>query len=192
MINNRDYTDRTVYMGIDVHKKTYACVSICEGEIIKRDTIPADVEGLFSYMTKFFPGAKMRSAYEAGFAGFHLHRYLSKNGVSNSVVHPASIEVSSRDRVKTDKRDALKIATQLSVGRLRGIYIPSAEQEAMSNVTRLRTNIVRNRTRSGTRFKSLLFTQGLVSGNDNSVICASWINQKLTEIETGHYPEDLY
>jgi transposase len=37
--------------------------------------------------------------------GFSLHRYLIENGINNIVVHPASIEVSSRDRVKTDKRD---------------------------------------------------------------------------------------
>jgi transposase len=192
MINKRDYTGKAVYMGIDVHKKTYACVSICEGEIVKRDTIPASAEGLFSYMNKFFPGAKIKSAYEAGFSGFHLHRYLTQKEIANIVVHPASIEVSSRDRVKTDKRDALKIATQLSASRLRGIYVPSVEQEAKRNVSRLRVKFCQSRTRVGTRLKSLLFTQGLIDGNDNTVICKKWINKKLEEIEEGNYQENLY
>lgn len=192
MSNRKDYTGKVVYMGIDVHKKTYACVSICEGEIVKRDTIPADAEGLVTYMGKFFPGATIRSAYEAGFSGFHLHRYLSKHGVANIVAHPASIEVSSRDRVKTDKRDALKIATQLSTSRLRGIYIPSENQEAQRNITRLRARFCQNRARTGIRLKSLLFTQGLIERNNRTVICKTWINQKLFEIETGNYPEDLY
>ncbi|MCI5057554.1 MAG: transposase, partial [Flavobacteriales bacterium] len=192
MIDKRDYTGKIVYMGIDVHKKTYCCVSICENEIVKRDTISAHSEGLLNYMNKFFPGAKIKSAYEAGFSGFHLHRYLIKNGCNNIVVHPASIEVSSRDRVKTDKRDALKIATQLSAGRLRGIYVPSVEQEAKRNVSRLRAKFCQSRTRVGTQLKSLLLTQGLIDGNDNTVICKKWINQKLGEIEEGNYQENLY
>jgi transposase len=192
MTNTRDYTGKIVAMGIDVHKKTYCCVSICEGEVVKRDTMPANAERLVSYMNKFFAGANIKSAYEAGFSGFHLHRHLIQKGVNNIVVHPASIEVSSRDRVKTDKRDALKIATQLSADRLRGIYIPSVEQEAKRTVTRLRTKFCESRTRTGAQLKSLLFTQGLIDGNDNSIICQTWIKHKLLEIEKGKYPGDFY
>jgi transposase len=49
-----DYTGKTIYMGIDVHKKTYSCVSICEGEVIKRDTMPAKPEVLLSYIHNHF------------------------------------------------------------------------------------------------------------------------------------------
>ncbi len=192
MNNKRNYAEKIVYMGIDVHKKTYCCVSICEGEIIKRDTLSANPEGLLNYMNKFFPGAKIKSAYEAGFSGFYLHRYLVKNKTNNIVVHPASIEVSSRDRVKTDKRDALKIATQLSANRLRGIYIPSLEQEGKRTISRLRTNFVKSRRQVGTQFKSLLFTQGLIEAAHTTVISQKWITQKLAEIEKGDYPEDFY
>lgn len=192
MASTRDYTGKMISMGIDVHKKTYCCVSICEGEVVKRDTMPANAEGLVNYMKKFFPGAYIKSAYEAGFSGFHLHRYLTDKGINNIVVHPASIEISSRDRVKTDKRDALKIATQLSTHRLRGIYVPSINQEARRNVSRLRTTFCRQRSRVGIQLKSLLFTQGLINGNDNSIICQKWITNKLLEIKKGNYPGDFY
>jgi hypothetical protein len=62
MSNRRDYTGKIISMGIDVHKKTYCCVSICDGEVVKRDTMPANAEGLFNYMNKFFLGAKIKSA----------------------------------------------------------------------------------------------------------------------------------
>jgi transposase len=75
----RDYTDKTVYVGIDIHKKTYCCVSVCEHNIVKRDTLPACPEGLVKYIRDFFPGAHVKRAYEAGFSGFYLHRYLLKN-----------------------------------------------------------------------------------------------------------------
>lgn len=191
MINKKDYTGKVVYMGIDVHKKTYCCASISEGEIVKRDTIPANPKGLLLYMNKFFTGAKINSAYEAGFSGFYLHRYLIKNGINNMVVHPASIEVSSRDRVKTDKRDALKIATQLSTQRLRGIYIPSIEQEAKRNVSRLRSNFWKSRQQVGARLKSLLFTQSLIDGDDKTRVSKNWIVDKLLEIEEEGCSDDF-
>lgn len=192
MNDKKDYVGKIIYMGIDVHKKTYCCVSICEGEIVKRDTLSANPERLLNYMNKFFPGATIKSAYEAGFSGFHLHRYLTQNGIHNIIVHPASIEVSSRDRVKTDKRDALKIATQLSAHRLRGIYVPSLEQEGKRTISRLRSNFTKSRTRVGTQFKNLLFTQGLIEATHTKVICQKWITQKLSEIENGNYSKDFY
>ena len=192
MLVNTDYTGKTVYMGIDVHKKTYCCVSVCEGEVIKCDTLPACPEKLLAYMNKFFPGGIIQSAYEAGFSGFHLHRYLIKNGKNNSVVHPASIEVSSRDRVKTDKRDAKKIAIQLAAGRLRGIFVPDEAQEAKRSTSRLRVHFWQHRTRVGQQLKSLLFTQGLIAISDETRICKKWIDQKLTEIEQGNYSRDFF
>jgi transposase len=192
MTNKRDYTGKTVYMGIDVHKKTYCCVSVCEGEVIKRDTTPSKPEGLLAYIHKFFPGATIKTAYEAGFSGFHLHRYLIDNGIHNIVVHPASIEVSARDRVKTDKRDALKIAVQLSTHRLKGIFVPSLERESRRSISRLRTNFQRLRQQVGGQFKSLLFTQELIKGNDDTRVSQKWIREKLSDIEKGNYPKDFF
>ena len=191
IVNKKDYTGKIVYMGIDVHKKTYCCVSVCDGEIVKRDTLPANPEGLVNYMHKFFSGAMINSAYEAGFSGFHLHHHLIENQIHNIVVHPASIEISSRDRVKTDKRDAKKIAIQLASSRLRSIFIPSKEQEAKRSISRLRTNFWQYRARVGVQLKSLLFTQGLINGNEETRISQKWIDQKLVEIEEKKYPSDF-
>jgi len=187
-----NYTGKVVYMGIDVHKAKYVCVSICENDVVKRDTLQADPESLLDYMNKFFHGAKINSAYEAGFSGFYLHRFLIQNGVNNIIVNPSSIEISSRDRVKTDKRDALKIATQLSVQRLRGIYVPSVEQEAQRQVSRLRSSFWKLRHQVGARIKSLFFTQGLIRSDDNTRITKKWITEKLLEIEEKKFPEDFY
>lgn len=192
-MNNYDYTEKIVFVGIDVHKKTYSCVSICEGHVVKRDTMPAKPEVLLRYLKNTFPNAaSINTAYEAGFAGFHLHRHLVANGINNIVIHPGSIEVAARDRVKTDKRDALKIATQLAAGRLRGIFIPSQEREEKRSVTRLRKNIIKARHRVGQEFKALLFTQGLIDGEDDTVVCSTWLMQKLSEVATAGYSNDFY
>jgi transposase len=121
----KNYTGQSIYIGIDVHKKTYSVTAIFEGNVVKRDTLPACPQGLVDYCLKFFPGAMIHTAYEAGFSGLCLHRVLKQNNIHNIVVHAASIEIASRDRVKTDKRDSLKIATHLAVGRLKCIHILS-------------------------------------------------------------------
>lgn len=188
----RDYIGKTVFVGIDVHKKTYSCAALCDNSIIKRDTLPACPDGLLTYIRDAFPEATVRTAYEAGFTGFYLHRYLIKNKIENIVVHPASIEISARDRVKTDKRDALKIVTQLAAGRLRGIYVPCVEQEARRNISRLRANTMTSRTRVALRLKSLLFTQNLIQNEDDTTITLKWINQKYGEVKKLNTPDFIY
>jgi len=193
-MNQHNYTGKIVYIGIDVHKKTYSCVSICEGQVVKRDTMPAKPDILMNYLNNSFSdAAEINTAYEAGFSGFHLHRYLTSNGINNIVVNPSSIEIASRDKVKTDKRDALKIATQLSAGRLRGVFVPTPEREEKRSITRLRSNILSLRHQVGQQFKSLLFTQGLIDMTDDTVICEKWISKKLKEVVVKtSYTKDFY
>lgn len=159
----RDYTNHSIFIGLDVHKKTYSVTAICEGQVIKKDTIPASPQGFINYCQKFFPKASIFSAYEAGFCGFYLHRQLIENGINNIVVHASSIEIASRDRVKTDKRDSLKIATQLSTGRLRSIYVPSIQRENYRAISRLRDKFIKDQTRIGVRIKSFLNLNGLAN-----------------------------
>lgn len=157
-----NYTGKTIYIGLDIHKKTYSISALCDHEIVKRATIAASYNSLLDFITKYFPGAaKINTAYEAGFSGFGLHRFLLENNINNIVVHAASIEVSSRDRVKTDKRDSLKIATQLEARRLKCIYIPSKEQEARRSITRMRDTLVSDRKRIICRIKHFLHQNNL-------------------------------
>lgn len=170
-----DYTGKTIYLGIDVHKKTYSMSVICDGILVKRDTIAASPQKLLNYLSRGFKGAEVKSAYEAGFCGFYLHRFLVDHGIDNIVVHAASIEISARDAVKTDKRDSLKIATQLSDRRLTCVYIPSVEREDKRNLTRLREALVKQKTRTGCQLKSLLHLYGLIPYDQDPRISDKWI-----------------
>lgn len=187
-----DYTGKRVFMGIDVHKKTYSCASVCEGQVVKKDTMPADPQVLINYIKNNFSSVQLETAYEAGFSGFHLHRQLITAEIKNHVIHPGSIEVASRDRVKTDKRDAKKIAIQLAAGRLKCIYIPTLEEEAKRSASRFRSNIVKLRHQVGQKIKSLLFTQGLILSDDDTVLSKKWINKKLEQVNQLSYPAGYY
>lgn len=174
-----DYNGRAIFCGIDVHKKTYAVSVVCEGSVVKRDTMPASPERLLVYLQKYFPGADIHSAYEAGFSGFGLHRFLIENGIDSIVVNAASIEVGARDRVKTDRRDSLKIATQLAAGRLKGIFVPSEEMDDRRELTRFRDTLVKDRKRIAARLKHKANYHGLIGPDDNQRVCSGWIKEQL-------------
>lgn len=172
----REYAGKTIYIGIDVHKKTYFITAICDGSVIKKCSLTADPSGFISFCRKQFPDAFIISAYEAGFSGFDLHWQLEKEENFRSlVVHAASIEVAARPRNKTDKRDSLKIATQLATGRLQSIHIPAPERVDFRHLTRQRQAFVKKRKRTGSQMKALLFQLGYIPYDDNRVVSAKWI-----------------
>jgi transposase len=157
-----NYTCKKVCIGIDVHRRTYSLTAICEGEVVKRWTTLAYPEKVVACIHKYFAGAEVVSAYEAGFSGFILHRHLVAAGIRSLVVHAASIEVAASDKVKTDRRDSLKIATQLAAGRLRGIRIPTVEEERRRLITRTRTQLVQKRTALMNQIRMKLHQFGLI------------------------------
>src|SRR5579872_5562782 len=176
--------DSRVFLGIDVHKKTYAVTAISNNRVIKRTVMEACPQKLVRYCKKYFPNEKIISAYEAGFSGFVLHRVLIENQIENLVVHPAAIEVPSRDRVKTDKRDSLKIATQLEARRLKSIHIPTIEQEGYRAISRLREKLVKDRSRIGAQIKSFINLNGIKRENYERRISRRFIKNLLTLKET--------
>lgn len=178
----RDYTNKTIYLGIDVHKKTYSVTAICERQVVKKDTLQAKPEVLVKYCKKYFVGAQIESAYEAGYFGFHLHRYLENVGIKNLVINAGGMEIAAGDRVKTDRRDSLKLATHLFEKRLKGIHIPSCERENYRIVTRLRDAFVKQKARIACQLKALLSQFGLIQPEDKRKISLKWI--KALEVAT--------
>ena len=183
-----NYQGKKVYVGIDVHKRTYAVTVRLDGEVAKRDTMQASPSGLITYLNRYFKGASIFRVYEAGFSGFVLHRALIEAGIHNIVVNPASIEVAANDRVKTDRRDSNKMAEQLAAGRLRAVFIPAPEQEISRQLTRTREQIVKNRTRIAIQIKSKLHYFGLIVATSPNKVLS---NRTLKEIEAMKLDEGL-
>lgn len=184
-----DYNGQDMYVGIDVHKKSYAVFCICNRQKVKSWSTEASPSKFIEQLKRYFPGARIHTVYEAGFSGYALHRLLEEAGIKNLVVNPGSVETASRDRVKTDKRDAKKLAEQLSDNRLSSVYIPSEEEERLRLFTRLRATIVKDRSRIACRIKSKLFQFGYNEGLvDDATASIKWIN-KLQGIE--YFPLEL-
>jgi transposase len=173
------YVGKTVFIGIDVHKKTYTVVARVEGEVVKKWTTAASPQSLAQQLLKYFAGATIYSAYEAGFSGFVLHRELDKHGIHNLVVNAAGVEVAVNDRVKTDKRDALKLATLLEAKRLKGIRIPSEAEEAHRMLSRTRQQLVEDRTSVQNKIRMKFHQFGLINDNENRKMSHTLVEELL-------------
>jgi transposase len=99
------YEGKQVYIGLDVHRECFVASCISEGAVVKRCPMPGTAEAVVSLVTRAFAGANILAAYEAGYSGFWLYRKLEAAGIRCLVVHPASIEVSSRDTVKKSRQN---------------------------------------------------------------------------------------
>jgi transposase len=81
---------------------------------------------------------RLTFCYEAGPTGYGLYRQIRGLGHDCMVVAPSLIPRKAGDRVKTNRRDALKLARLLRAGELTAVWVPDARHEAMRDVTRAR------------------------------------------------------
>src|SRR5215468_1442469 len=181
-------TGERVYVGIDVHKATYTVTCVCQRRIVKTATVPADPASLAGSLPRWFPGATLSAAYEAGFSGFVLHRALTQAGITNIVVHPASVAVAANDKVKTDRRDAKKLAIDLADGRLRGIYVPTEAEELARLLPRTRAQLVAHRATLTRQIKAKLHQFGLITPTSRRLMSSRY----LREIAAWKLPTELH
>jgi transposase len=127
-------------VGLDVHKESIA-IAVAEpegGEPSLVGTIPNDTRLLLQKLKKLGGGKKVRCCYEAGPTGYGLHRDLNAAGIECIVVAPSLVPKQVGSRVKTDRRDALKLARFLRSGDLTAVAVPDQATEAMRDLERAR------------------------------------------------------
>jgi transposase len=151
---------KQVFCGIDIHQKHWNVCLLCDGEVLERMRIPASYPQLLAILKRYDQARGLRVVYEAGFSGFWLYRNLKEAGY-DCLITPPNKAPQSSDRVKTDKRDALKLARYLSAGILKAVYVPPSEVEADRGVVRRRQQLVKHRTRVKNQIRSFLHVQGI-------------------------------
>jgi transposase len=135
-----------VYVGLDVHKETIAVAIASAGreEPAYRGEIAHTrkaVGKLIERLSKEFDGQVLLFCYEAGPCGYGLYRQILEAGHECEVVAPSLIPKKAGERVKTDRRDALKLARYLRAGDLTAVWVPDEEQEAMRDLCRARSDM---------------------------------------------------
>jgi transposase len=124
-------------VGLDVHARSIVAgvLDSVTGELWSRRLPPA-TEAVVAWIGSL-PGPAA-VAYEAGPTGFGLARALQQVGVRCVVVAPSKLERPSRDRVKTDRRDAERLARLLHIGELAAVRVPTELEEAARDLVRAR------------------------------------------------------
>jgi transposase len=133
------------FVGLDVHKESIV-IAVADGDGSAPDvvgTIPNDSRLLVKRLKKLALPASLRVCYEAGPTGFGLYRALSKAGIACEVIAPSLVPRQTSDRVKTDRRDAVKLARFHRSGDLTKVHVPDVVTEAMRDLERARDDAKR-------------------------------------------------
>ena len=127
------------FLGLDVHAETIAvAVAEPDGEVRSLGTIPNRVESIRKMIKKLGPAEKLRVCYEAGPTGYVVYWQLAELGVQCTVVAPTLVPTKAGDRVKTDRRDAEKLARCHRSGDLTAVWVPDEGSEALRDLVRAR------------------------------------------------------
>jgi transposase len=160
--NKIDFNGQNIYVGFDVHLKSWKVTIMTEKLTHKTFVQPPKPEVLHHYLLRTFPGGTYYSAYEAGFCGYWIHNKLIDLGINSIVVNPADIPTTGKEKVnKDDKRDSRKIARSLRNGDLIPIHVPSLKTLDDRGLVRTRATLVKDLTRYKNRIKSSLYFHGI-------------------------------
>src|SRR4029450_9177755 len=120
---------RTLYVGLDVHKDSIAVAYVVQdhgAEVVSLGNIgtrQCDIDQLIRRLQS--KSSHLVFVYAAGPCGYWLYRYLTKKGHVCWVVAPSLIPKKAGDRVKTDRRDAVRLAALMRSGDLTPVYVPA-------------------------------------------------------------------
>lgn len=149
-----------VFLGLDLSKLSWHVTVRACGETVLSLNCPAQFASLTPIL-KVGTHCRIASVYEAGPFGYTLHDWLSSQGVQSMVCSPSHIPVEAGNRVKTDRRDSLKLATLLEAGLLRPIAVPTLKQRTDRELVRQRERLAVARRSSMAQINAFLLTYGI-------------------------------
>ena len=154
---------KLTYVGLDVHAETIA-VAVADGgrggEVRSLGTVANRPDAITRLMKKLGRPSSLRVCYEAGPCGYVLYWQLTKLGIHCEVIAPTLIPTRAGDKVKTDRRDAEKLARLYRAGELTAVWVPDQAHEALRDLVRAREAAVTDHHRARQRIQKLLLRRG--------------------------------
>ena len=152
-----------VWVGLDVHKISISAAVIRPGtDTTEVTNLMADDASVRKFFSHQGPPERLRVCYEAGPTGYHLQRKLAGMGISCQVTAPSLIPKAPSDKVKTDRRDAKRLARLYRAGELVMIRVPTPGEEAVRDLCRTRADLVADLTRARNRLGKFMLRHGEV------------------------------
>jgi transposase len=171
-------------LAMDVHKNTISTAVLEPGSMLPLvDKISTDEESVRRLIGRFPDRGRVWACYEAGPTGYELQRTLTGSGMRCEVIAPSLIPTRPGDRVKTDRRDARRLALLFRGGQLTSVRVPTAAEEAVRDLCRARADMVIDRTRARHRLGKFLLRHGRVwrDGENWTLKHHAWISRQQFE-----------
>lgn len=173
---------KEIFIGLEDSKRTWKICVRSEGEIIDQVSMPAKYEVLIKYLMRAYPECKIKVMYEAGFHGFWLHDLLESEGIECIVTPPNLLVMEKQNKVKTDKRDARRIAKNLENVDYVSCYVPDQELREDRQISRVLNQIQKKVISTKNQIRRFLEFHGL----DREMRAGAWSNidyEKLRELK---------
>lgn len=180
------------FVGLDVHAETIAvAVAESSGEVRSLGIIPNRAESVGRLIRKLGKAEQMRVCYEAGPTGYVLYWQLAALGVKCEVVAPGLVPVKAGDRVKTDRRDAEKLARNYRAGELTPVWVPDAAHEALRDLVRARLAAKRDQLRARHRLSKFLLRHGRRAPEGTSPWTVKYLQWVMGQVRFEHHAQQV-
>ncbi|NLG68002.1 MAG: IS110 family transposase, partial [Firmicutes bacterium] len=176
----------TKFVSLDVSKETIAVAVAERGTAPPRylGSVANTPEAVRKLVRRLGKPEQLLACYEAGPTGYGLYRLLSRLGVRCLVVAPSLTPVRPGDQVKTDRRDALRLAQLLRAGELTPVWVPGEEEEALRDLVRAREGAKRGLKRARQELSSFLLRHGIAAPKGTK----RWSRMFLRLLDTLSFP----
>ena len=174
----------STYVGLDVSKLSISATTIDSFGEITSDRFGSDEASIRRYFKRLSSKGSIATCYEAGPTGYELYRLLTSLGIICTVVAPALVPKSPGDRVKTDKRDSIRLVRLFRAGELCSIRVPTLQEEAVRDLCRTRRASVKDIGSIRKRLLSFLLRNNRIYSPGSH-----WTNLHRQWIETQKFSE---
>jgi transposase len=153
--------EKVRFLGLDVHAETIAvAVAEPDGSVRSLGTIANRAESIRKLVKKLGPFEHLKACYEAGPTGYVLYWQLAELGVACEVIAPTLVPMKPGDRVKTDRRDAERLARSYRSDDLTAVWVPDEGSEALRDLVRAREAAKQDQLRARHRLSKFLLRMG--------------------------------
>lgn len=153
----------TTVIGLDVHKRSIVvAIRPPDARDVQEERLPHERAAVARWARRWKrrSGGKLLCGYEAGACGYALQRQLESLGIACEVVAPSLVPRKPGERIKTDRRDARKLAEYLASGHLTPVRPPTPAEEAARDLCRAREDAKQDRMRCRHRLSKFLLRRG--------------------------------
>ena len=178
----------TLFVGLDEHADTIL-VAVAEsgrsGEVRSLGNIANRPDSIRKQMKKLQKDNELQVCYEAGPCGYTLYWQMVEMGIHCEVIAPTLIPTKAGDKVKTDRRDAMKLARLFRAGELTSVWVPDRAHEALRDLVRAREAAKKDQRTARHRLAKLLLRHGIHKKEKMT----NWTQKHLLWIKTLKFKE---